>query len=212
MSFHPPHLEDAKGRLLPKALIPLCSYQGIMLGKRHQNFTACDKFQPTVLNGQLCYSLNLSQVITSTSKSGQRNSLVIVLDQPTSFEQLGEENSLATIHLDTLAGFSDNRPGKYEMCVLKKMTGTDAFMSLPDSQKGCQHESYKDCKMEKIFAEILKECGCVPWKLAQFQKVSKSSETKISNASPPAPPFLWSHGRSLYNERFESKPKLSSQM
>ena len=172
MSVDPPHLEDAKGRLLPRALIPLCSYQGNMLGKMHKNFTFCDKFQPSVLDGQLCYSLNLSQAVKLKSKSGQRNSLAIVLDQPTSYGLSGKEKSVATIHLDTLAGFNDNRPGKYYMSNLKKMTGTEAFMSLSDSEKRCQSESYADCKMGKIFAELQKKCKCVPWELVKFQKVS----------------------------------------
>ena len=55
VSFHPAHLEDSRGRLMPKALVPLCSYQGTMLGKKLGNFTFCDKFKPRVLNGQLCY-------------------------------------------------------------------------------------------------------------------------------------------------------------
>ena len=117
MSFHPEHLDDSLGQPLPKALIPLCSYQGSMLGKnvdRH-NFTACRDFQPSLKNGQLCYSLNLSQIIGSESKSGIENGLTIVLDQPTSFELTRAESSVATIHLETLAGFSDSRPGRYSI-------------------------------------------------------------------------------------------------
>lgn len=168
LSFHPPHLEDSRGRLLPKALIPFCSYQGNILGKRHQNFTFCDKFQPSVMNGQLCYSLNLSQAVKAKSKSGVRNSVVLVLDQPNSFVFKSKKNSASTIHLDTLGGFNDSRPGKYYMSALKKMTGTDAFMSLSDAKKECQLESYNDCKMRNMFAELQYECNCVPWELAKF--------------------------------------------
>ena len=124
------------------------------------------------MDGQLCYSLNLTQAVTSESKSGQRNSLEIILDQPSGFGFSGDENSMATISIDTLAGFSDNRPGKYYMGVLKKMTGTNAFMALSNSEKRCQSESYADCKMGKIFAELQKKCKCVPWELVKFQKVS----------------------------------------
>ena len=174
MSFHPPHLEDTKGRLLPKALIPLCSYQGTMLGKklRHHNFTFCDKFQPSVLNGQLCYSLNLSQV--APSKSGMGNSVVIVLDQP-DLDLTAEEKPGATFHLDRLGGFSDNRPGKYYMSALKKMTGTDAFMALTDFEKKCQLELYEDCKNKQIFATLERECKCVPLAFSNFLKVNCNS-------------------------------------
>ena len=170
MSFHPPHLDDSKERLLPKALVPFCSFQGTMLGKKHKNFTFCDKFWPTVYNGQLCYSLNLSQTISSKSIGGLENSLVLVLDQPNNFEMIDGKESQATITIDTLGGFSDNRPGKYYMSNLKKMTGTDAFMSLPDSDKECQLEAYKDCKMDKIFAQLENECHCVPWQISNFKK------------------------------------------
>ena len=158
---------------MPKALVPLCSYQGTMLGKKLGNFAFCDKFKPSVLNGQLCYSLNLSQVTSSKSIDGQQNSLVIVLDQPSGFGLFGEEKSVATIHLGRIGGHSDNRPGKYYMSALKKMTGTDAFMALSNSDKGCQVESYQDCKTESIFAEMEKECKCIPPKLANFKKVSR---------------------------------------
>ena len=157
---------------MPKALVPLCSYQGTMLGKKLGNLTFCDKFKPSVLNGQLCYSLNLSQVTSSKSIVGHKNSLVIVLDQPSGFGLSGKEKSVATIHLNRIGGYSDNRPGKYHMTALKKMTGTDAFMALSTSEKGCQEESYQDCKTESIFAEMEKECKCIPLKLANFKKVS----------------------------------------
>ena len=157
---------------MPNALVPLCSYQGTMLGKKLGNFTFCDKFKPSVLNGQLCYSLNLSQVTSSKSIVGQRNSLVIVLDQPSGFGLSGKEKSLATIHLDRIGGYTKNKAGKYHMTALKKMSGTDAFMALTTSEKGCQEESYQDCKTKIIFAEMEKECKCIPWQLANFKKVS----------------------------------------
>ena len=94
---------------MPKALVPLCSYQGTMLGKKLGNFTFCDKFKPSVLNGQLCYSLNLSQVTSSKSIVGQKNSLVIVLDQPSGFGLSGEKKSVATIHLDRIGGYSKTK-------------------------------------------------------------------------------------------------------
>ena len=164
---------------MPKALVPFCSYQGAMLGKKlrgNQNLTACDKFQPSVLNGQLCFSLNLSQVVPSESKSGKQNSVTIVLDQPASLQLIDQKNLLASIHLDTLAGFSDNRPGKYHMINLKMMTGSDAFMSLSDSEKGCQLESYEECEREKIFAALQRDCKCTPFAFAKLMKVQFFNE------------------------------------
>ena len=157
---------------MPKALVPLCSYQGTMLGKKLGNFTFCNIFKPSVLNGHLCYSLNISQVTSSKSIDGQQNSLVIVLDQPSGFGLFGEEKSVASIHLNRIGGYSKNKAGKYFMTALKKMSGTDAFMALSTSKKGCQVESYEHCKTEGFFAEMEKECKCIPPKLANFKKVS----------------------------------------
>ena len=81
VSLHPAHLTDSRDRLLPAALIPFCSYQASMLGKEVDGFVACDQFQPTVLEGQICYSLNLNKVHkVNSSKTGKQNGLVLVLD------------------------------------------------------------------------------------------------------------------------------------
>ena len=42
-----------------------------MLGKEVDGFVACDKFQPTVLEGQMCYSLDLGNVGVGKSKTGK---------------------------------------------------------------------------------------------------------------------------------------------
>ena len=69
MSLHPPHLIDSSGSLTPAALIPVCAYQTNMtlLGQTRHDlpFTVCDKFQPTVLEGQRCYELDLSKIGTN---------------------------------------------------------------------------------------------------------------------------------------------------
>ena len=165
---------------MPKALIPVCSYQSTILGKRHDNFIPCDKFQPSVLDGQLCFSLNLREHYSLQSKIGQGNSLTLVLDQPNDMGNEGEEASV-TIHLDRIGGHSDNRPGKYYMSNLKKMTGTDAFMALSNSEKRCQAESYQDCRTRHFFAALEQECNCIPFKFAQFHQVNWLIITQIWN-------------------------------
>ena len=94
-----------------------------------------------------------------------------MLDQPTRFELTRAEKSVATVHLDTLAGFRENRPGKYYMSALKRIAGTEAFMALSNGEKGCQPESFEECNMRQVFAELQRECKCVPWSLRDFQKV-----------------------------------------
>ena len=53
--------------------------------------------------------------------------------------------------------------------------GWSLFIALlwsKGGEKWCQDESYQDCKTESIFAEMEKECKCIPLKLANFKKVS----------------------------------------
>ena len=67
LSLHPVHLTpDKEGNLPPSALIPFCSYQGksSLLGRELpelNNMTVCDKFQSTILEGQLCTALPNAQ-------------------------------------------------------------------------------------------------------------------------------------------------------
>ena len=84
VSLHPVHLLDSMERALPAALIPFCSYQANMslLGNPGDQFpfVACDKFQPYLLEGQLCYSLDLRDIVSGGSFGGKGNGLLLVLD------------------------------------------------------------------------------------------------------------------------------------
>ena len=84
VSLHPVHLLDSMERALPAALIPFCSYQANMslLGNPGDQFPfeACGKFQPYILEGQLCYSLDLRDIVRGGSGKGSENALLLVLD------------------------------------------------------------------------------------------------------------------------------------
>ena len=193
MSLHPPHLVDSSGSLTPAALIPFCAYQTDMtlLGQTRQDlpFTACSHFQPTVLEGQLCYSLEF-KINTTMSMTGKRNGLMIFLDQglteegkPTAedsltmknvkelvsldTEAIGQDTNDARIYLNTLSSFTDVRSGSYAMTSLKKMTGTDSFLELPLDKKLCQIGTFEDCQVQNYAMEVLEQCGCVPWALSR---------------------------------------------
>ena len=98
--------------------------------------------------------------------------LLLVLDQPSVLDFVDHERPLTTIHLNTLARFSVDRPGKYAMTALKKMTGTDAFMSMSNSEKECQLETFEECNKERVLAAFESECNCYPWLLANSETVS----------------------------------------
>ena len=75
---HPPHLTS----LWSSALIPFCAYNTDlkMFKEAHTlpgiAFPLCSSFIPTMLEGQLCYKLNLNM----TSGQGKRNELMLILD------------------------------------------------------------------------------------------------------------------------------------
>ena len=158
-----------------------------MLGEIKQglNFTACSQFRPTVLEGQLCYSLNLSSIETGKTEAGKGSGLVIIIDigvqniyktqskdskekniNPLALASSGVDSSSARIYLNTLSSYSDYRAGSYALTSLKKMTGTESFLKQTDDKKNCRIEALEDCQAGSFFDRVLKKCGCVPWSLS----------------------------------------------
>ena len=178
VSIHPPHLMDSKGRNLPAAFIPFCSYQGDsgLLGHTLQsfNFTACDKFRPSLVEGQLCYSLNLTNLTKAKSRAGREQGLTLLLDRtnPANPENGQEADDSFRIFLDTMDGFSDNRDGSYRMTAIKKMVGTDSFMAMSDKERECHQETLQACQNRQFLEKIQRLCSCVPWALKHAIKAS----------------------------------------
>ena len=156
------------------------------------DFFVCNQFEQTVLEGQLCYEFNFTLLGKEATKTGLENGLLLILDPGRSknipksinpsqggkitsmnLKPFKKDISSAKIHLNTLASFSNDRPGIYAMSVLKRMSGTDSLMALPDDSKECQKETFEKCQTERFFETIQKKCGCVPWALSEFitQKV-----------------------------------------
>ena len=85
VSQHPPHLVDPSGSLQPSAFIPFCSYQTnlSMLGSTINTFSfpVCTAFEPSILHGDLCYTLDMEKVPgAKLSESGKAKGIMIVLD------------------------------------------------------------------------------------------------------------------------------------
>ena len=191
VSLHPPHLIDSSGSLTPAALIPFCAYQTNMtvLGRTRQDlpFTVCEKFQPTVLEGQLCYSLEIrSMNKVDKSNTGLEYGLLLILDPGRSekhryhkatpqvlqekisslnLKVRGPEQSSAYIYLNTLAKHIGYKDGSYIMSNLKRMTGTSNFLKLSDDDKKCQIQTLEECTAQRYTELVLAQCGCVPWAL-----------------------------------------------
>ena len=135
------------------------------------NLTVCDKFQPTILEGQLCYTIDSALLKKNSAKSGKSNGLLLLLDpKPYQLDHTNEgaeRNFKVFIH--TLAHHTTFRPGSYAMNMLKKMTGTESFKQLPDNQKKCLVHNREECQTQKYLEQVQKECICLPWDLQTNQ-------------------------------------------
>ena len=150
-------------------------------------FPVCNKFRRTIKDKQACYSLDLKEVLSEVrgkTKQGKGNGLffAINMEMSTNTQSPGTEmelnddahfntrrstsnENLGTIHISTLERFSDSRPGLYVMTVLKRMTGTESFLSMSDGVKQCQIETQDDCESRKYVENVRNQCHCLPWSL-----------------------------------------------
>ena len=86
-SSHPVHLKTRDGSKLPSAFIPFCAYKTsmLLLGEYIDGFEfpVCNKFTPTVLDGQLCFKLDVSSIVDPSDRKteeGKRGTLMLLLD------------------------------------------------------------------------------------------------------------------------------------
>ena len=188
MSLNPPQMADSTGRRLPAGFVPFCAYKGNALGVNTSDlpFIPCTQALPTVLEGQLCYSINGSIHATESSKRGKENGLVMLLDfgknenKEETMEVWEKGKPVKTskkyrglrIYVETLSGFSSNGEGDYAMASLKRMRGKQSFLDFPNAIKKCQVEPRDTCRLWRYFQTVQEKCGCVPWGLVDFEYVN----------------------------------------
>ena len=196
MSVHPAHLTSSDQSLTPSGLIPFCAYQTnvTLVGQERPDlpFPVCSQFYPTVLEGELCYAINITSLTKVETKEGLKNGLLLVLDlgnpdnrqvskslkhdyQSFNLEPESKQSSSAKIYLNTLARFTTFKSGSYAMSALKKMTGTDNFLGLTVGQKKCQIETYEDCWTKTYIESVQSQCRCVPWALSSALSLKKTT-------------------------------------
>jgi hypothetical protein len=194
VSTNPVHLVR-EGEMMPSALIPFCALSSDLetLGQSYPSlsYPVCNQFRPAILDGQLCYQLNLESVLGNRHQleSGKRGSLMLLIDynlersvnhnnfkqeeskrerKLLSFEVLPRNSQTsAKIHIHTISPFDAYGEGNFRMTALKKMTGTDKFLKLTKEEKKCQNEMFEECKVLSFINSIEQNCGCVPWSLVQ---------------------------------------------
>ena len=179
LPIRPVHVTpDKDGDLPPFAFIPFCSYQGdsSMLGEERpelDSLAICNKFESTILEGQLCYSLDIAKLGEKTTKSGKTNGLFLLLD-PNPYQSNATEKNVGAsrrgeqsikVFIHTLAQYSTFGPGSYGMSALKRMTGTKNFEQLPTKQKKCLVHNKEECQTQKYLDQVQRECKCIPWAL-----------------------------------------------
>ena len=81
----PVHILDDDENLSPSAFIPFCSFQGSsdLLGKDYGNFSlpVCSSFKKRILDGKLCYQIDVNSIITETSAAElQKGGLSLLVD------------------------------------------------------------------------------------------------------------------------------------
>ena len=194
LSSHPVHLVNKDNIMFPSAFIPFCAYKTNMelLGRYVDGlrFPVCDKFVPTILDGELCYSLDVDQALPAAEDTteGPTGQLTLLLDYNSersihtasaiteevdeSFKTLNLQrltsrgDDTSRIFINLLASYSGEGSGSYIMSTLKMMTATDNFLAMSEEKRGCKTEEREECK-KRIFLESgPKICGCIPWELA----------------------------------------------
>ena len=177
LSVHPIHLRpDSDGNLPPSALIPFCAYQDedSLLGEERpelRNLTLCDMFEPTILEGQRCYSLDVAKLKPESTETGKKGALYLLLDpnpyptKSTDVKIKRNDQESFKVYIHTLAENTAFGPGAYAMHTLKKMTGKPSFYQMRDSQKECQVYSREKCQTEMILKDVKTNCSCFPWAL-----------------------------------------------
>ena len=191
---HPPHIIPDSPSL--SAFIPFCAFRSNMALSNQPNYIEglyyplCSSFQPTLLEGQLCYKLQVS----ATSAEGKKNQLMMLLDYNEdrsiyAQNEIGTKRLLdsmaktmntnilnmggavdiqkkeAKVHIDTLSSFRGFGSGTYKISDVKKMTTTDDFMNLPLKDRKCEVKPYDKCRNQKL----LEECNCDQLAIIQKQ-------------------------------------------
>ena len=204
LSSHPVHLVTKNSKTsLPSAFIPFCAYKTdlLLLGEYIEGleFPVCNKFVPTVLDRQLCYTLDISSALPNMETiDGKDGELMLLLDynkersvsSQRSKKTINgngkryismkdahtDDDQEARIFIHTLKAFSGFGGGSYSMNSLKRMSPTVDFLKLPIAKKGCANDDRQHCLMRKYMKQKQRDCGCVPW---EFPRDSNSA--KVTN-------------------------------
>ena len=198
-SFLNPHLPSMNEPAQPFALIPFCAYQGDMsrLGQEShlKDLPVCSQFSYSIIEGELCYTLNVQ---TPKTKAGKGNGILLIIDAlpvtPDPGLQQGRQaqaknkifdtkaatsSQEADLYLPTLESFRGRAKGSFSLTALKRITATKAFLDMKDFVRGCSLQNYEECQTEMLLKSSEEICGCLPWGL------SPALGSKVRNTTTP---------------------------
>ena len=195
---HPPHLISSWS----SALIPFCAYKTDLnisenpLSLSGITFPLCSSFLPTILEGQLCYKLDLKR----NSGQGKKNQLLLVLDynedrsiqtglhtvKDMAVDMVSSKNTMdldsskgglqgvsAKVQINILSPYVHFGGGTFKMTDVKKMTASEDFLGMSHTERKCDIELYEDCRTRRLF----KDCNCAPLEVPGIQ-VRKSPSVR----------------------------------
>ena len=188
VSFHPVHLINKGGVPMPSSFIPYCAFGTDMsiIGRRNNNFSfpICDSFIPTILDGQLCYEIDMKRFNVSNG-IGKRAGLTIIVDknyerslnaketkalgggtvelvEKTHIPSVEKDIYSVRIHIDTLEPYSAYGAYSYLMTSVKEIQTSEKFSQLSDKERNCGLEkSMQDC-MNFHYYDRPSACNCTP--------------------------------------------------
>ena len=74
LSSHPVHLTNRDNMTMPSAFIPFCAYKTSLTAMGDYvdkiKFPICNKFKPILMDGELCYTVNMASFTSEEVKSG----------------------------------------------------------------------------------------------------------------------------------------------
>ena len=181
---HPPIMVEQAD--VGSVFVPFCAFKTETVMSNSSvwlpniSFPFCSSFQPTILEGQLCFKLEMN----TSGGQGIKNGLLFLIDyqedlslQYSSDEEdqpddeailkmdlssnRGMEKDAAKIHIDTLSPFKSYGGGSFKMTDVKRMTAKMDFLEMIRRERHCEVELYEDCRSRKL----LEVCGCAPWEL-----------------------------------------------
>ena len=150
------------------------------------NFPFCSLFQPTILEGRLCYKLQLKM----KSGEGKSNELMLLIDHNQDLSLYNDDHadnikeeivfnstklnlktfgshrgSQVKVQINTISPKIGFGRGSYRLTAVKRMTATSSFLEMSFKERNCNVEEYDDCRTRRL----LQACDCLPWEVSGFQ-------------------------------------------